>query len=60
MSEKEFQEQYALASALVKSWPVWKQNILQNSSKPTVAVAREPVDNARIAEEHAKKTPCDD
>ena len=32
-------------SAIVKSWPLWKQNILQNSMKPTVSVPRTPVDN---------------
>lgn len=33
------------ATKLVKSWPIWKQNILINSAKPQWDTPREPVDN---------------
>lgn len=41
-----FQFQRALnrATELVESWPLWKQNILDNCG-PTVKVAREPIMN---------------
>ncbi len=51
MSQQEFREQFAIATALVASWPAWKQNILENSSKPTVSVPRIPVDNQRVCAE---------
>jgi hypothetical protein len=56
MSQEEFKKQFEIASALVATWPVWKQNILEYSSSPTVSVARTPVDNQRISEECDKKT----
>jgi hypothetical protein len=31
------------ATALVNSWPEWKQHILQHSSSPTVTIPRKPV-----------------
>ena len=43
-----------IASALVESWPRWKQNILEDSSKATFPVARTPVDNQRAAQEGDK------
>jgi hypothetical protein len=51
MSQEELDKQFALASALVKSWPEWKQKILEISLSPTVAVARKPVDNSRASNE---------
>jgi hypothetical protein len=45
MSQEELDKQFALASALVKTWPEWKQKILEISLSPTVPVPREPVDN---------------
>lgn len=51
MSREEFKKQYAIASALVESWPVWKQNILAISASPTVAVPRQPVDNRDDSEQ---------
>ena len=51
MNEEEFAEQLEIASNLVSTWPVWKQNVLQLYSSPTVAEARLPVDNNRLAEE---------
>ena len=56
MSQEEFKKQFEIASALVETWPAWKQNILENSAKPTVSVPRAPVDNKRISEE-SEKTP---
>lgn len=38
-----FQECLDHASLLVSGWPAWKQNILENSAKPTVAVPRTPI-----------------
>jgi hypothetical protein len=60
MSQEEFREQYALASAQIATWPVWKQNILETYASPTVAVPRTPVDNGRIPDEQAKTTKRDD
>jgi len=51
MSQEEFRKQYEIATSLVNQWPAWKQNILEDSSKPTVSVPRAPVDNQRIAEQ---------
>ena len=51
MSQEELDEQFALASALVKTWPEWKQKILEISLSPTVAVPRKPVDNSRAPDE---------
>ncbi len=51
MSQEELDKQFALASALVKSWPEWKQRILEISLSPTVAVARKPVDNSHAPDE---------
>ncbi len=51
MSQAELDKQFTLASTLVKSWPEWKQNILEISLSPTVAVPREPVDNSRATDE---------
>jgi hypothetical protein len=31
------------ATKLVKSWPLWKQNILVQSASPTVKVPRKPI-----------------
>jgi hypothetical protein len=50
------QEEFEIASALVAKWPTWKQNLLENSSGPTVSVPRAPVDNKRVSEE-GEKTP---
>ena len=54
MSQEEFRKQFEIASALVESWPVWKQNIVEYSSKPTVSVPRTPVDNQRVSAENEK------
>ena len=48
MSQEELDKQFALASSLVKSWPEWKQKILEISLSPTVAVACKPVDNSQM------------
>ena len=40
---EEVREQMKLAVKLVESWPLWKQNILEQSGKPTVDPPREPV-----------------
>lgn len=45
MTEEEFQKQMDIATKLVNSWPLWKQNLLEQSSKPFVEVPREPVSN---------------
>lgn len=49
MRQEEFRKQFEIASALVETWPVWKQNILEYSSQSTVSVPRTPVDNPRIS-----------
>ena len=59
MSQEEFKKQFDIASALVATWPVWKQNILEYSSKPTVSVPRTPVDNQRAAGESQKSQQSD-
>lgn len=45
MSNEEFAKQLEIADAMVASWPLWKQNILESMSKSTVSVPRDPVDN---------------
>lgn len=47
MTLDEVREQMALASKLVATWPVWKQNILEQSGRPTVDVPRDPIVNER-------------
>lgn len=47
MSKAEFKRQMAIASKLVASWPVWKQRLLEQSSKPFVEKPREPVMSRR-------------
>lgn len=47
MDKRTFDEQLAMARKLVASWPTWKQNLLEDMAKPTVAVPRQPVDNFR-------------
>jgi hypothetical protein len=59
MSQEEFKKQFEIASALVATWPVWKQNILEYSSKPTVSVPRTPVDNQRVSAENEKTQKTD-
>lgn len=43
MSKEEFDKQMQIAVDIVSSWPIWKQNLLEQSSKATVLVPREPV-----------------
>lgn len=45
-----FMNHLSLASALVATWPEWKQNILSDALSPTVRVPREPMDNSRATE----------
>lgn len=51
MSQEEFRRQMDIAASQVEKWPVWKQNILQDSLSPTVPVPRVPVDNSRSSEQ---------
>jgi len=48
MTKAEIREKIELANKLVESWPVWKRNILVNSSKSSVSVPRPPVDNRGV------------
>jgi len=59
MSQEEFRKQLDIAASQVKTWPLWKQNILQDSLSPTVPVPRTPVDNSRSSEK-TEKTPKQD
>lgn len=43
MTEKEFKKQLEIATKIVESWPLWKQNILEDSSKSTVSKPRPPI-----------------
>jgi hypothetical protein len=43
MTTEEFWAEVAKATKLVASWPKWKQNILEQSGKPTVDVPRQPI-----------------
>lgn len=54
MSLEDFGKQYEIATSLVKQWPLWKQNLLEDSSKPTLTVPREPVDNMRFSEQSSQ------
>ena len=44
MTEQEIKQQIEHAKAVVSSWPVWKQNILVDSSVSCRRTARTPVD----------------
>ena len=46
MTKEKVFEQMNLATKLVKSWPEWKQHILEHSMKPTLSVPRKPIINA--------------
>ncbi len=50
MSREQLLEQFEIANAVVSQWPKWKQNLLVDSSKPTVSVPRAPVDNFRTTD----------
>lgn len=56
MSQEEFRKRLVANAAVVETWPVWKQNILQDSLSPTVPVPRTPVDNSRGTEQ-VERTP---
>lgn len=43
MTQEEFRETMKIATAIVDTWPEWKKNILEYSSKSTVSVPREPI-----------------
>jgi hypothetical protein len=60
MSREQLQEQFEIADAIVSQWPKWKQNLLEDSSKPTVAVPRTPVDNFRESDQHQAPPKQDD
>jgi len=45
MSDNDVRKQISASAALVKSWPVWKQNILVHSAQPMNSSARPPVVN---------------
>ena len=60
MSQEEFKKQFDIASSLVAQWPIWKRNILEDSSKPTVAIPRLPVDNLRASDQSQKPAKQDD
>lgn len=57
MTKEEFRKQMNIAVALVNSWPLWKQNLLEQSSKPTVSKPRKPVINPRCCLCHYKEPP---
>lgn len=48
MSRDEFKRQQEIAQRVVQTWPEWKQNLLENSAKPTVNVARTPVVSSQL------------
>ena len=50
MSKEEIRERMEAATVLVKAWPEWKQNILAQSSRPTVSTPREPVSSQASVE----------
>jgi hypothetical protein len=43
LDKDRFWEQVRIATKLVASWPIWKQNILVQSGKPTVDMPRVPI-----------------
>jgi len=43
MTIEEVRKQMKIAAKLVESWPVWKQNILDQSGRPSVDVPRTPI-----------------
>lgn len=46
--DEEFLAHLNRASAIVATWPKWKQNLLEDSSKPFCDVPRTPVDNSQV------------
>lgn len=46
MTDAQFRQRLDEAAEQVRKWPLWKQNILQDSLSPTVPVPRTPVDNS--------------
>lgn len=45
MSDNDVRKQISANAAMVRTWPVWKQNILTHSAQPTNSAARPPVVN---------------
>ena len=43
MSNNDVRKQISANAAMVRTWPVWKQNILAHSAQPTNSSARPPV-----------------
>ncbi len=60
MSREQLLEQFEIANAIVSQWPKWKQNLLEDSSKPTVSVPRTPVDNFRAPDQRETPPKQDD
>lgn len=54
LDKARFWEQVRLATKLVASWPLWKQNILVQSGKPTVDVPRIPIKYQNTGEPNMK------
>lgn len=49
MTHEELNKQFQIASEVVATWPLWKQNLLEDMSKPTVRTPREPVNNSEMS-----------
>jgi DNA-directed RNA polymerase subunit F len=43
MNKTDIRKHIEYASSVVKSWPLWKQNILANSSEGTTKIPRKPI-----------------
>lgn len=48
MTEAQFRKRLEEIAVEVRKWPLWKQNILQDSLSPTVPVPRTPLDNSGV------------
>lgn len=45
ISHDEFRRHIAQATAIVETWPAWEQNMIENSLRPTMRRARQPILN---------------
>ncbi len=55
MSNSDVRKQISEKAAIVRTWPVWKQNILAHSAQPTNSSARPPVVSQKQQFEFAER-----
>lgn len=50
MTKDDMRKELAKATAIVTSWPTWKQHILEDSFKPENSTCRIPVQSSEVRE----------